>query len=182
MKVKLMKQEIELPEKVEVKLDGSILTVKGEKGELSRNFAHKNVSIRIEDKKIILFAEKATKREKTMIGTFKSHVKNMLRGVQRPFVYKMKICASHFPITASVQGDTFEVKNFLGEKVPRKLKIKPGAKITINAPGITVESVDKEIAGQVAADIEQLTRITDKDTRIFQDGIYITAKDDKVLG
>jgi large subunit ribosomal protein L6 len=84
-------------------------------------------------------------------------------------------------MNVSVSGDTFAIKNFLGEKVPRTLKIKEGVTVKVEGTDVTVESTDIEKAGQVAADIEQLTRITNRDIRIFQDGIYIVEKSRKPL-
>ena len=73
------------------------------------------------------------------------------------------------------------VKNFFGERAPRILKLKSDVTAKVEGSEIIIESTNKEIAGQVAADIEQLTRITNKDKRIFQDGIYITEKDGKKI-
>ena len=111
-----------------------------------------------------------------MINTFKAHLIHMIVGSMEGHVYKLKICSGHFPMTVAMKGDTLEVKNFLGEAHPRTLKIKQGADVKVNGEEIVVESPDKEIAGQTAADIEQLTRITNRDRRIFQDGIYIVEK------
>lgn len=82
-------------------------------------------------------------------------------------------------MNVSLNGNQFSVKNFLGEKVPRLLTIKEGVDVTVSDTEVTVESIDIEKAGQVAADIEQLTRVTNKDIRIFQDGLYITKKPKK---
>ena len=84
-------------------------------------------------------------------------------------------------MNVSMSGAQFIVKNFLGEKIPRVLHIKEGAKVTISGTEVVVESINKEIAGQVSADIEQLCRITNRDRRIFQDGIYITQKAKKEI-
>jgi large subunit ribosomal protein L6 len=73
------------------------------------------------------------------------------------------------------------IKNFLGESVPRKMAIKPNVEVKIEGEEIIVSSPDKEAAGQVAGDIEQLTRIKKRDIRIFQDGCYITHKAGKEI-
>jgi large subunit ribosomal protein L6 len=84
-------------------------------------------------------------------------------------------------MNVAVSGDKLSVKNFLGEKIPRVAKILPGVTVKVEGDIIDIESTDKEAAGQTAANFEQLTRITNRDLRIFQDGIYITVKDGKEI-
>ena len=93
----------------------------------------------------------------------------------------MKIVYSHFPITVEIKDNFVIIKNFIGEKVPRILKLKEGAKVTVNGDVIEVESIDKELAGQVSADIEKMTKRAHFDKRIFQDGIYIIEKAGKAV-
>ena len=56
------------------------------------------------------------------------------------------------------------------------MPVNPGATVTVQGDKITVESPNKEDAGQTASEIELLTRISKKDPRVFQDGIYIIEK------
>ena len=107
--------------------------------------------------------------------------KKILKGVVEGHVYQLKICSSHFPMSAAVNNGEFSVKNFLGEKVPRTIKIKENVDVKVEGDIITVESPDKELAGQTAASIEQLCKITNRDRRIFQDGIYIISKAGKEI-
>ncbi|HIJ10983.1 TPA: 50S ribosomal protein L6 [Candidatus Woesearchaeota archaeon] len=171
-----LRREIVLGEGVTAQLDGRVLVVKGPKGEVSRDFRHPKISISIESGKIVLEAKKGTKREKTGIGSFESHIKNMVKGVVDPFVYTLKICSGHFPMNVAVSGQELTIKNFLGEAVPRKVQLQEGTIVKINGTDITITSPDKEKAGQTAARIESLCRITNRDRRIFQDGIYIVDK------
>src|SRR6185437_14301280 len=113
---------------------------------------------------------------KRLLETNAAHIRNMLRGAKDGHIYKLKICSGHFPMSVTLKGDHFEVKNFIGEKVPRVLKVKQGVKVTIAGTDITVESHNKELAGSQASAKELLTRRPGFDTRIFQDGIYITEK------
>ena len=137
--------------------------------------------LKIEGNKIIFNVVKATKREKTLLGSFESHTKNMVQGVQEPFVYKLKICSGHFPMSVNVSGKEFVIKNFLGESVPRKLTLNEEAQVKVDGTEIIVTSTNKEIAGQTAASIETLCRITDRDRRIFQDGCYMIEKAGKAI-
>ena len=176
-----LKKEIELPEGILVEKNVDTLTLKGPKGEVVRNFLHPKVKIIVEGNKILLSVNKATKREKTVLGSFTAHIKNMIVGAQELHTYKLKICSGHFPMNVNVSGKEFIIKNFLGESVPRKVSLLEGATVKIEGTEITITSTNKEIAGQMAARIESLCRITNRDKRIFQDGCYIIHKSGKDL-
>ncbi len=180
MKLDLTKT-IELKEGVTAVLEGSLLKIKGAKGETQRVFRHPKVKLVVEGNKITLSCSKATKREKTLIGSYFSHINNMALGAEEGFVYKLKICSGHFPMNVAVKGKEFVIQNFFGESVPRRVDVLEGAKIEVKGQDIIVESVEKEIAGQMAARIESLCRITNRDIRIFQDGCYIVNKAGKEM-
>lgn len=177
---KLMK-EVQLLEGVTASLNDNFLIVKGPAGEARRLLSNKNILIKIEGNKISFESQRATKQNKKLLGSLIAHVRNMMKGSTQQHVYALKICSGHFPMNVSISGGKLSIKNFLGEKVPRTLQLKNGADLKIEGDTILITSTNKEIAGQVAADIEQLTRRPRYDTRIFQDGIYITSKDGKEL-
>jgi large subunit ribosomal protein L6 len=177
MKQKELKDELKIPEGIQVSFQKGLFEVKGQKGTIQRKLEDPRVKIVVEAGKINFESKMPTKREKKMINTYKAHLKNMFHGVKEAFVYKLKICSGHFPMNVSTAGDEFVVKNFLGEKVPRKMKFdNKNVSIKIDGAEVTVEGNDKEKTGQTAASIEQLTRRPGFDRRIFQDGIYITEK------
>ncbi len=174
---KKLKHEIPLPEGVKADLtEDRLLTIEGPNGKVSKLFNHPCVQVKVEGNLVKITPKKFTKNEKVLVNTFRAHIRNMIKGAQGQYVYKMKVCSSHFPMTVSLEGSTLIVKNLFGEKVPRKAKILKGAKVTIEGDIITIQSPDKEIAGQTAANIEQCTRITNRDRRVFADGIWITEK------
>ena len=169
-------QEIEIPEDVEASIEDNILIIKGTEGENKRKFDTNKLIFEKKNNKIIIGNKKATKREKKAINTSVAHIKNMIQGVQKKFEYILKIVSSHFPISVELKENEAIIKNFLGEKIPRKSKILEGANVKIEGDIIIVTSYDKEIAGQTAANFEKTTKIRMKDRRIFQDGIFITNK------
>jgi large subunit ribosomal protein L6 len=158
-----------------------MITIKGAKGENKRKLFDPKVKIEKKGNSIFVYALNATKKEKKMVRTFGAHIKNMVKGANERFVYKLKVCSGHFPMTVTVTKNEFSVKNFLGESIPRIIKLKQGVDVKLEGDIVTVESTDKELAGQTAADIEQLTRITNRDRRIFQDGIWLIEKFGKLI-
>jgi large subunit ribosomal protein L6 len=181
MKVDNMEVEVAIPKGVSVTYKDGEFSAVGKAGTVTKVLKNPKIVFDITKEDVILRAKDATRKEKMHIHTFRAHVRNIMKGAQEGFTYKLRICSGHFPMSAKITGTTFELKNFLGEAFPRKLTLKTGAKVTIEGEYITVQSPDKELAGQVSADLEKLTRITNRDRRIFQDGIYIVKKGDKDL-
>jgi len=169
-------QKIEIPEEVNAEIQENKLIVKGEKGENEREFNIRKLDFQKKDNFLIIGNKKATKKEKKRINTISAHIKNMLKGVKEGFEYQLKICSSHFPITVEIQDKEATIKNFLGEKISRKVKIPQNVEVNINGDLITINSNDKESAGQAAANFERATKIKNRDRRVFQDGIFIINK------
>ena len=118
-----IKEEIEIPEGIDVEINGKRIKISEGDKELVKELP---LTVVKKEKKILIDIKKAGKREKTLIGTTKAHIKNMLAGIGEEYVYKLKICSVHFPMTVSVEDGQVIIKNFLGETKPRKSKLKIG--------------------------------------------------------
>jgi|TARA_Y100000310_G_scaffold159627_1_gene159233 large subunit ribosomal protein L6 len=176
-----IREEIEIPEGINFEVNEGLVSIEGNKGKIERKFVYPNVNIEKQDKKISLYSKKISKRENKMIKTFKAHMKNMIQGATEEFEYTLKVCSSHFPMTVTKERDLIMIKNFLGEKIPRKAKILEGVNVEINGGDLTVKGINKELAGQTAANIELACKVRKRDRRIFSDGIYITKKNTKEI-
>lgn len=181
MNIELLKGTVNIPSGVTVTEKQGTFTVKGPKGEVSRRVYQERLDFAVEGDTVTVSSKNATKREKTILFTTVAHIKNLVQGVTEGHSYKLKVCSGHFPMAVAVKGDVFEVKNFLGEAVPRRLKLNPKIKVAVEGVVVTVDGVDVEETGQQAARIEALCRRVGFDKRVFQDGIYITHKGDKEL-
>jgi large subunit ribosomal protein L6 len=164
---------VEIPEGVNAKLEGRIVTITGEKGELIRDFSHAPINIQLNEKTVTVQASWPRKKEAALVGTVRSHIENMVKGVTKGFTYKMKIVFSHFPITVKIQGKTFTINNFTGERSPRNAKIMGNTKVIINGDDIVIQGINLEEVSQTAANIQNSTKIRKKDPRVFLDGIYV---------
>jgi large subunit ribosomal protein L6 len=176
MRAGLLKDEIQIPEKVQVTIKDGVVKAKGPQGEVSKKLKHPKVKLEVKGKNFVITSEFPRKAEKALVGTYGAHVRNMLGGVTDGFEYKMKVVYAHFPIKTSVKGDTFVVENFLGEKHPRKAKILGATKVDVKGDQVSLKGPNVEDVGQTAANIERATKIKGFDPRIFQDGIYIIEK------
>ncbi|MCS7095664.1 MAG: 50S ribosomal protein L6 [Candidatus Bathyarchaeota archaeon] len=164
---------VQIPDDVEVTLDGLKITVKGPLGTLTRDFSKSPVSIELNSKSLKVWADWPRKKESALVGTICAHINNMITGVRKGFTYKLKIVFSHFPISVKVQGKTVIIENFAGERNPRKAKIIGDVKVKVAGDDIIVQGINIENVSQTAANIEQATKIRKKDPRVFLDGIYI---------
>jgi large subunit ribosomal protein L6 len=175
----MIEYEVEIPKDVEVKIEGKYAIVKGKLGELKWKFDLHQTTYEMKEGLLVLRKDSKRKADKAIVGSIASHVRNMIRGVTKGYEYKMKILYAHFPINASVEGKRVVIKNFAGEKTPRYAEVHGEVKVDIKGQDIVLKGLDREEVGQTAANIESATKIRKKDIRVFQDGIYITSKDDK---
>ncbi len=170
-------REIEVPQGVTVTLTGATLTAKGQKGQLAREFKFPSIALKVDGGKVFVETTKDDKQTKATVGTYASHIKNMVKGVSEGYEYHMKIVYAHFPIQAKVEGkDKISIGNFLGERKARSANIVGDTKVVIQGAEVILSGASKEDVGQTAANIEQACKIRKRDPRVFQDGIYITRK------
>lgn len=169
----------EIPQGVEITVDGKTVTVKGPKGVLSKDFGNPSYNhlVLIEKNSGISISVARDKRKmKAIVGTIRAHINNMVLGVTDGFRYTMKILYSHFPITAEVKGDEIHIKNFLGEKGARIARISGKTDVKISKDELTLAGINIEDIGQTAQRIEQACRLSGKDRRIFHDGIFLAER------
>jgi large subunit ribosomal protein L6 len=174
--VKEIARQVEIPEGVAVSLDGNTVTVKGPKGEITRQLSYPEIEIRKEDSQMVVNSRLDRKRHRAMVGTLAAHISNMIAGVTTGYEYKMKVVYSHFPIQLKAASDELVINNFLGERKSRSAKILAGTKVEIGKDEVLIKGINKENVGQTMANIEQATRVRGFDIRIFQDGIYLVEK------
>jgi large subunit ribosomal protein L6 len=179
----MIERIIEIPEGVKIRIEGNtvrgyLLSVKGPKGENSKLLKFRGIYIEGNgmNNMIRVYTKENKSKLRAMVGTFASHINNLIKGVTDGFEYKLKVVYSHFPIKLRVEGREVIIENFLGEKHPRRAKIVGRAKVKIQGNEIIVAGIDKEECGQTAANLERSTRVKDLDVRVFQDGIYIVEK------
>ncbi|WP_440771475.1 50S ribosomal protein L6 [Natronorubrum sp. DTA28] len=171
-----MRVELEIPENVSVEIDHLDVTVDGPEGNVTRRLWYPDVSVELEDDTVAIESDNEDAKTNATVGTFESHIRNAFHGVTEGWEYKMEVFYSHFPMQVRVEGDDVVIENFLGEKAPRRTTIHGETDVSVDDERLVLSGPNKEDVGQTAADIEQLTRVNDKDTRVFQDGVYITEK------
>jgi large subunit ribosomal protein L6 len=170
------KRIIQIPEGVKVSIDGTNVSVSGPLGQSQRELWYPRITVKKNDSELIVDTDQPRREQLSMVGTFESHLKNMIIGVSKGYEYTMKIVYAHFPIQIKTEGNNVMIGNFLGEKKARKASIKGNSKVTIKGDQVIVNGINKEDVGQTAANIQQATKIKRFDPRVFQDGIYVVER------
>lgn len=177
MTVEIVENTIEVPEEVNLTLDGHKVAVTGTNGTVTRDFGHTKLNLGYQDNTLRIWAENPRKKEASLVNTITSHVKNMIKGVIEGFTYRLKIVFIHFPMTINVQENKVIINNFVGEQSPRTAKIMGDVEVSVDGDDIVVTGNDIESVAQTAANIQQSTHIRNKDLRKFLDGIYVYQKE-----
>lgn len=135
-----------IPEKTEVTLSGSSLSVRGPLGVVSRTFKS-DIGIAIADTQIVFTPKNNAKPTRSLWGTYASHVRNMIEGVNK--AYQKKLLIEGVGYKADVQGK--DVVLAIGFSHPVRLPIPEGIKVTTEKGVITIEGIDKELVGHFSA-------------------------------
>ena len=168
-------REIAIPEGTSVEVENNKVEVSGSKGELKREFRlGYNMKIQKLDSKVTITAESSKRKAKALVGTLIAHIRNMIKGVQEGYTYRMKIVYSHFPMAVKIDGDKVVTQNFMGERTSRTAKIVGNTQVKIEGQDVTITGIDIEDVGLTASNIELSCRIVGYDKRRFSDGIYLS--------
>lgn len=146
---RLAKQPIAIPSGVEIKQDGNTITVKGSKGELSRNFNQEVIAVTVSNDDVSFEQQEDTVFARALIGTYASHINNMTMGVTNGFEKKLIVEGVGF--RSEVKGSNLEMA--LGFSHPVVMAIPEGLTVTAEKNLITVSGIDKEQTMQFAAQI-----------------------------
>ena len=147
------KQEILIPAGVKVTRDGNVITVAGPKGTVSKIF-REDVIVTISEKVINLNIKRNDKFSESLWGTYASHIKNMIQGVQTP--YQKKLILEGVGFKSEVKGQ--ELNFALGFSHPVIVKIPETITVTADKNNITITGVDKELVGSFTAAIRALKK------------------------
>jgi len=146
------KKPVAVPENVQVNLNGNILTVKGPKGELTKEF-RKEINIALEDKEIVVTRSSDHKLQRSLHGLTRTLIANMIDGVTKGYEKSLDIVGVGY--RAQKQGDKLVMQ--MGYSHPVEIPAIPGIEIEVPAPTkILVKGISKELVGQVAANIRKV--------------------------
>lgn len=141
------KQTIQIPEKTEVNVSAGEVVVKGPLGELHRTFRPEDVTITVEGGAVSVAPKRETKISRSLWGTYASHIKNMVEGVNKPFEKKLILEGVGYRV--EVKGN--ELVLSVGYSHPVALAIPEGVNVTVEKNEITIAGSNKEVVGQFAA-------------------------------
>ena len=137
--------------KTDVSVASGVLTVKGAKGTLTKR-VHPSVSITVDNGSVTIAPKDHSRLAKALIGTYASHVKNMVQGVETPFMKKLILEGVGYKV--EVKGKDVVLTVGFSHTVP--LTIPADVTATVEKNVIKLESINKESVGQFAANIRRV--------------------------
>lgn len=137
--------------KTDVSVASGVLTIKGSKGTLTKR-VHPSVAITVDNGSVTIAPKDNSRLAKALTGTFASHVKNMVQGVETPFVKKLILEGVGYKV--EVKGKDVVLSVGFSHTVP--LTIPADVTATVEKNAIKLESINKESVGQFAADIRRV--------------------------
>lgn len=147
------KRPITIPEKTEVTVSDSVVTVKGPLGELKKEI-HPFVTVVVEDGSVTVSPNNETRFARALWGTFASHVHNMCSGVNTP--YSKKLILDGVGYRMAVSGNTLTLNVGFSHQVD--MVIPEGVTATVEKNELTISGIDKDVVGQFAANVRAVKK------------------------
>merc|ERR1711907_54484 len=187
MKTLLTEEFAKIPSDVKVTVRARKVTVKGPKGEVTKDFSHLACEIQLvtcntknlKGKHVRVRMWFGGYRQACATNTIKSLIINMLTGVTEGFEYRMRCVHAHFPINCIIPKDKsqIDIKNFLGGKQIKHVDMIKGVTCEMN-PDVKDEIIfrgfDNAALSLCCARVNQSVNVGDKDERKFLDGIFVS--------
>lgn len=171
--------EVKIPSSIKITKEGTLIIAKGKVGTVKKDFLRVPATISIEGDKVTIKPYGKRKRDLAVTNTVRSVIQSMIKGVEKGYTYKVKVIFAHFPISVKVKGKEIHVENFFGERSARVARIQGDAtKVEVQGEDVLVKGPSLDDVSQTAANIEQSTKIKDKDQRVFLDGLYVYAREE----
>jgi len=147
------KKGIIIPEKTEASINSGNISVKGPKGSLERNF-RSDISITINGKDITLSVPRENKQTKSLWGTYASHIKNMIKGVNDGF--EKKLILEGVGYKSQISGNKLMLA--LGFSHPIEVAIPEGLSVKSEKNILTISGIDKELVGSFSSKVRALKK------------------------
>lgn len=147
------KQPIAIPAGVTITVDDNAITVKGPKGELSQ-FTMPGIDVKVEGDVVNVTRQTEEKVHRSKHGLMRTLVANMITGVTEGFQKKLIVTGVGFRV--NLAGNT--LKMFLGFSHEVEYKLPEGIQANVEQLTITISGIDKQLVGQVAAEIRALKK------------------------
>ena len=171
-------KDISIPQEVTCEVSLSRVSISGAKGRIEKSLnLPKDTKMEKLDSKVKISTENERRKSKAIVGTAIARIRNMIEGVQKGYTYRLKVVYAHFPVTVKVEKDKVLIQNFLGERAPRVAKIVGKVEVKVDGQDITITGIDVDEVGLTSHNLEQATRRTGFDKKVFQDGIYLSSRE-----
>ena len=145
------KKPIEIPQGVDVQIEGQRVTVKGPKGELSREF-RSEIEIQKLENQIVVTPKTVTNQSRALWGLTRTLIFNMIQGVFEGYEKKLEIEGVGYK--AAIEGDSLALQ--VGFSHPVKMKTPQDMTVSVDQNVIVIGGIDKEQVGQFAAKIRKI--------------------------
>lgn len=145
------KQPVQIPDKVDLEIGQRKIKVTGPKGELVKDFP-RGIVVEKKAGEVLVKRKNETKRLKSLHGTVRAHIQNMVKGVSKGWSKELELVGTGY--RAKLEGDTLVLT--VGFSHPVKIETPEGINFSVQKTSITIEGADKDLVGQTAAKIRSV--------------------------